>query len=67
MGRVKDNAMDEAERLISEFAFKISDGEITPDDLVNEYEYKLTDEEKLNLQFIGIEDKYDFVEAIENE
>ena len=67
MGRVKDNAMDEAERLVSETYKRVSEGEITFDDTQRIYVDDLTYEQIEILKFIGINDEIDFREAVEND
>ena len=42
-------------------------GEITFDDTENLYEDGLTNDERIGLSFLGIHDKFDFRESIENE
>jgi hypothetical protein len=66
MGRVKDYAMDEAERLVYETYKKVSEGTITYDDTQRIYADDLTSEQIEILKFIGITDEIEFREAIEN-
>ena len=64
---MNDYAMDIAEDLISETYKKVSEGEITFDDVENVYMDELTSNERTALDFLGIHDEIDFREAIENE
>ena len=66
MGRVKDYALDEAERLVYETYIKVSEGTITYDDTQRIYADDLTSEQIEILKFIGITDEIEFREAIEN-
>ena len=64
---ISDYGMDIGEQVISETLKKVSDGEITFDDTENLYEDGLTNDERAGLSFLGIHDKFDFRESIENE
>jgi len=64
---MNDYAMDIAEDLISDTYKKVSEGEITFDDVENVYMDELTSNERTALDFLGIHDEIDFREAIENE
>ena len=66
MARIKDYAMNEGERLVSDTYRKVADGMIDYTDCLELYE-DLSQDEKTHLEFIGIEDRYDFKEAVENE
>ena len=59
--------MDIGEQVISDTLKKVSEGEITFDDTENLYEDGLTNDERIGLSFLGIHDKFDFRESIENE
>ena len=64
---MNDYAMDIAEDIISDTYKKVSEGEITFDDVENVYMDELTSNERTALDFLGIHDEIDFREAIENE
>ena len=64
---MNDYAMSIAEKIIDETSLKVMQGEITFDDTENLYENELTHDERTGLSFLGIHDKFDFRESIENE
>ena len=64
---MNDYAMSIAEKIIEETSLKVIEGEITFDDTENLYEDELTNDERTGLSFLGIHDKFDFRESIENE
>tara|TARA_B100000282_G_scaffold169489_1_gene122707 strand:+ start:148 stop:360 length:213 start_codon:yes stop_codon:yes gene_type:complete len=64
---ISDYGMDIGEQVISDTLKKVSEGEITFDDTENLYEDGLTNDERIGLSFLGIHDKFDFRESIENE
>ena len=64
---MNDYAMSIAEKIIDETSLKVIEGEITFDDTENLYEDELTNDERTGLSFLGIHDKFDFRESIENE
>ena len=64
---MNDYGMDIGEQVISDTLKKVSEGEITFDDTENVYEDGLTNDERIGLSFLGIYDKFDFRESIENE
>ena len=64
---MNDYGMDIGEQGISDTLKKVSEGEITFDDTENLYEDGLTNDERIGLSFLGIHDKFDFRESIENE
>ena len=64
---MNDYAMSIAEKIIDETSLKVIEGEITFDDTENLYEDELTNDERIGLSFLGIHDKFDFRESIENE
>ena len=64
---MNDYGMDIGEQVISDTLKKVSEGEITFDDTENNYEDELTNDERIGLSFLGIHDKFDFRESIENE
>ena len=64
---MNDYGMDIGEHVISDTLKKVSEGEITFDDTENLYEDGLTNDERIGLSFLGIHDKFDFRESIENE
>ena len=64
---MNDYAMSIAEKIIDETSLKVIEGEITFDDTENLYEDELTHDERTGLSFLGIHDKFDFRESIENE
>ena len=64
---MNDYGMDIGEQVISDTLKKVSEGEITFDDTENLYEDELTNDERIRLSFLGIHDKFDFRESIENE
>ena len=67
MSAIKDFMWDEAETLISDTYKKVSEGEITLDDVELMFTDELSHEHKQCLAMIGIEDEYDFREAVVNE
>lgn len=67
MSAIKDFMWDEAETLISDTYKKVSEGEITLDDVQYMFADELTYEQKQCLAMIGIEDEIDFREAVINE
>ena len=64
---MNDYGMDIGEQVISDTLKKVSEGEITFDDTENLYQDELTNDERTGLRFLGIHDKFDFRESIENE
>jgi hypothetical protein len=64
---MNDYGMDIGEQVISDTLKKVSEGEITFDDTENLFEDELTNDERIGLSFLGIHDKFDFRETIENE
>lgn len=64
---MNDYGMDIGEQVISDTLKKVSEGEITFDDVENVYMDELTSDERTALDFLGIHDEIDFREAIENE
>ena len=67
MSAIKDFMWDEAETLISDTYKKVSEGEITLDDVQYMFADELTHDERTGLSFLGIHDRFDFRESIENE
>ena len=64
---MNDYGMDIGEQVISDTLKKVSEGEITLDDVQYMFADELTYEQKQCLAMIGIEDEIDFREAVINE
>ena len=64
---MNDYAKSIAEKIIDETSLKVIEGEITFDDTENLYQDELTNDERTGLSFLGIHDRFDFRESIENE
>ena len=61
---MNDYAMDIGEQVISDTYKKVSEGEITFDDVENVYMDELTSDERTALDFLGIHDEIDFRDEV---